>query len=157
MIRLPPRSTRTDTLFPYTTLFRSDQQRGADPGRRPRQREGELHRVERRPGEVPIGAPGRRRWHVHDVFWRLHGAKDTEGAGNGDWGLGIGESRSGAPAVPNPQSPIPNPAASRPSEIPPERRPPRGHLATEVQETVVADGEVALAGLVFGDEEAADR
>src|SRR3546814_3657830 len=25
MIRLPPRSTRTDTLFPYTTLFRSDQ------------------------------------------------------------------------------------------------------------------------------------
>src|SRR3546814_17058396 len=24
MIRLPPRSTRTDTLFPYTPLFRSD-------------------------------------------------------------------------------------------------------------------------------------
>src|SRR3546814_5722282 len=24
MIRLPPRSTRTDTLFPYTTLFRSN-------------------------------------------------------------------------------------------------------------------------------------
>src|SRR3546814_7952563 len=29
MIRRPPRSTRTDTLFPYTTLFRSRQ------GRRP--------------------------------------------------------------------------------------------------------------------------
>src|SRR3546814_12292549 len=29
MIRPPPRSTRTDTLFPYTTLFRS-------PGRRSR-------------------------------------------------------------------------------------------------------------------------
>src|SRR3546814_1558730 len=28
MIRRPPRSTRTDTLFPYTTLFRSV--RGAD-------------------------------------------------------------------------------------------------------------------------------
>src|SRR3546814_1851711 len=28
MIRRPPRSTRTDTLFPYTTLFRSD--RGPD-------------------------------------------------------------------------------------------------------------------------------
>src|SRR3546814_1073234 len=26
MIRLPPRSTRTDTLFPYTTLFRSHRQ-----------------------------------------------------------------------------------------------------------------------------------
>src|SRR3546814_13995153 len=28
MIRRPPRSTRTDTLFPYTTLFRS--QRGQE-------------------------------------------------------------------------------------------------------------------------------
>src|SRR3546814_2997716 len=27
MIRRPPRSTRTDTLFPYTTLFRSDGER----------------------------------------------------------------------------------------------------------------------------------
>src|SRR3546814_5539094 len=27
MIRLPPRSTRTDTLFPYTTLFRSGEDR----------------------------------------------------------------------------------------------------------------------------------
>src|SRR3546814_17530922 len=27
MIRRPPRSTRTDTLFPYTTLFRSGQRR----------------------------------------------------------------------------------------------------------------------------------
>src|SRR3546814_18308450 len=27
MIRRPPRSTRTDTLFPYTTLFRSVQKR----------------------------------------------------------------------------------------------------------------------------------
>src|SRR3546814_10209736 len=32
MIRRPPRSTRTDTLFPYTTLFRSrrDAKRVAD-------------------------------------------------------------------------------------------------------------------------------
>src|SRR3546814_12919716 len=36
MIRRPPRSTRTDTLFPYTTLFRShrrgkaDRRRGGD-------------------------------------------------------------------------------------------------------------------------------
>src|SRR3546814_4234536 len=27
MIRRPPRSTRTDTLFPYTTLFRSGKER----------------------------------------------------------------------------------------------------------------------------------
>src|SRR3546814_4730937 len=29
MIRRPPRSTRTDTLFPYTTLFRSRRDRGS--------------------------------------------------------------------------------------------------------------------------------
>src|SRR3546814_15412078 len=36
MIRRPPRSTRTDTLFPYTTLFRSpgplQRDAGPDPG-----------------------------------------------------------------------------------------------------------------------------
>src|SRR3546814_16790464 len=31
MIRRPPRSTRTDTLFPYTTLFRSVEGRGKVP------------------------------------------------------------------------------------------------------------------------------
>src|SRR3546814_18951038 len=30
MIRRPPRSTRTDTLFPYTTLFRSHVELGSD-------------------------------------------------------------------------------------------------------------------------------
>src|SRR3546814_6886208 len=33
MIRRPPRSTRTDTLFPYTTLFRSDRIIGGLVGR----------------------------------------------------------------------------------------------------------------------------
>src|SRR3546814_3807453 len=33
MIRRPPRSTRTDTLFPYTTLFRSRLDRTQTPGR----------------------------------------------------------------------------------------------------------------------------
>src|SRR3546814_5690470 len=36
MIRRPPRSTRTDTLFPYTTLFRSH---GDDRPRRHREQE----------------------------------------------------------------------------------------------------------------------
>src|SRR3546814_10441831 len=35
MIRRPPRSTRTDTLFPYTTLFRS-------VANRPQRRDGEV-------------------------------------------------------------------------------------------------------------------
>src|SRR3546814_9154015 len=34
MIRRPPRSTRTDTLFPYTTLFRSSGE-GLDAGGAP--------------------------------------------------------------------------------------------------------------------------
>src|SRR3546814_4008526 len=33
MIRRPPRSTRTDTLFPYTTLFRSRRGRSQRHGR----------------------------------------------------------------------------------------------------------------------------
>src|SRR3546814_4897843 len=37
MIRRPPRSTRTDTLFPYTTLFRSD--RGDQASQAQEQRE----------------------------------------------------------------------------------------------------------------------
>src|SRR3546814_6941270 len=36
MIRRPPRSTRTDTLFPYTTLFRSRQHLRLPALRRPR-------------------------------------------------------------------------------------------------------------------------
>src|SRR3546814_4740239 len=52
MIRRPPRSTRTDTLFPYTTLFRSD--RGA--ARLAFQ--AALFRAESRPGR----AAGRRRY-----------------------------------------------------------------------------------------------
>src|SRR3546814_7507877 len=34
MIRRPPRSTRTDTLFPYTTLFRSESRSFEEEDRR---------------------------------------------------------------------------------------------------------------------------
>src|SRR3546814_9338311 len=46
MIRLPPRSTRTDTLFPYATLFRSCPPNYSDPRRR-RPRAAPSHTVER--------------------------------------------------------------------------------------------------------------
>src|SRR3546814_3907563 len=52
MIRRPPRSTRTDTLFPYTTLFRSRSLSAgglADRVRHPDQHERERGRGE--PGE----------------------------------------------------------------------------------------------------------
>src|SRR3546814_2607282 len=50
MIRRPPRSTRTDTLFPYTTLFRSrhapQQQRSRHSSQQKMMRD--AHRKERR-------------------------------------------------------------------------------------------------------------
>src|SRR3546814_20341080 len=53
MIRRPPRSKRTDTLFPYTTLFRSVRHQPClKPRRRPREAEGrkdhERHRRQQR-------------------------------------------------------------------------------------------------------------
>src|SRR3546814_4516452 len=80
MIRRPPRSTRTDTLLPYTTLFRSEGHlhtggqrglRGAPEGggrqdRRGRPGEG---RVSRPAGRLGVGAPRavrlRGRRHLH--------------------------------------------------------------------------------------------
>src|SRR3546814_20709949 len=49
MIRRPPRSTRTDTLFPYTTLFRSDQPSTAAVARGPAQ-----HLAQERPSRVGV-------------------------------------------------------------------------------------------------------
>src|SRR3546814_6788296 len=48
MIRRPPRSTRTDTLFPYTTLFRSARRRRPAPP----------------PRRSPWGAPAARAAHA---------------------------------------------------------------------------------------------
>src|SRR3546814_8157897 len=66
MIRRPPRSTRTDTLFPYTTLFRSQEHagrlrrdaRGDGPGAtRPDHARPAAH-PDRRPGEPAAPSPG---------------------------------------------------------------------------------------------------
>src|SRR3546814_7115953 len=59
MIRRPPRSTRTDTLFPYTTLFRSRvPSRSADGLRRQDPDPPEPGRAVQR-GVRPIGRRGR--------------------------------------------------------------------------------------------------
>src|SRR6056297_2913444 len=55
MIRRPPRSTRTDTLFPYTTLFRSP----------PRCRPSAGRTSTDDPGRFPEAAPPRRRSEEH--------------------------------------------------------------------------------------------
>src|SRR3546814_8635985 len=59
MIRRPPRSTRTDTLFPYTTLFRSPVARARRAARHPHARVAGFDRgVPRhhRPAERSAGA-----------------------------------------------------------------------------------------------------
>src|SRR3546814_12000093 len=53
MIRRPPRSTRTDTLFPYTTLFRSNDVAG----------DADRAELIARPCD---GASPRRYWYQHD-------------------------------------------------------------------------------------------
>src|SRR3546814_6111175 len=55
MILRPPRSTRTDTLFPYTTLFRSPRDRAVQRLGRARTRRLYRH------GVVPRGRDGKRR------------------------------------------------------------------------------------------------
>src|SRR3546814_9205533 len=47
MIRRPPRSTRTDTLFPYTTLFRSHRGPRAAAKRGGERRDGERPQISR--------------------------------------------------------------------------------------------------------------
>src|SRR3546814_5181316 len=61
MLRLPPRSTRTDTLFPYTTLFRSSSPTSppiSTPSRRPDLRSRSPHKFLPPPATGwGIGAP----------------------------------------------------------------------------------------------------
>src|SRR3546814_2410679 len=52
MIRRPPRSTRTDTLFPYTTLFRSADRHSCRRDRRSAAAAAELRPVDERVGEI---------------------------------------------------------------------------------------------------------
>src|SRR3546814_17008949 len=57
MLRRPPRSTRTDTLFPYTTLFRSSIRPDAEQTLRDLSIRGDIiktmHRAMRRDGDAP--------------------------------------------------------------------------------------------------------
>src|SRR3546814_10467831 len=59
MIRRPPKSTRTDTLFPYTTLFRS--QEGREHQQRRDQRAQRRHLGPRQPCIARAGQRPRRR------------------------------------------------------------------------------------------------
>src|SRR3546814_14194759 len=56
MIRRPPRSTRTDTLFPYTTLFRSEASLGIVDAKAT----GDLFEISGGPVQAAVGVEYRR-------------------------------------------------------------------------------------------------
>src|SRR3546814_19365058 len=79
MIRRPPRSTRTDTLFPYSTLFRSDQEGVFAP--EPVAEIAEQHRAQRPEAEADREPrPGEQRLH-HLVAGGEEGAADDPRGG----------------------------------------------------------------------------
>src|SRR3546814_17398084 len=57
MIRRPPRSTRTDTLFPYPTLFRSHEQHPLEALEEPDPGEDEDEAQHQRPEDAPEQHP----------------------------------------------------------------------------------------------------
>src|SRR3546814_8798683 len=93
MIRRPPRSTRTDTLFPYTTLFRSVPRRQAarrrhalGERRHPARRLQRILRRDQPPYPVESEAPQR---FLGDlpvaVVGRIEGAAEQADAGARGW------------------------------------------------------------------------
>src|SRR3546814_3777030 len=78
MLRRPPRSTRTDTLFPYTTLSRSlaPAVRPASPGANLVRLDSAVHAA---------GPPGSSVLKVSRASWRRHTSED---AGTGAMTLG---------------------------------------------------------------------
>src|SRR3546814_7510908 len=77
MIRRPPRSTRTDTLFPYTTLFRSDRPLPARPPLE-RHRLSGRRRPRRALRRVLRGGPRGRRENRFDWIAQTAGAKHCD-------------------------------------------------------------------------------
>src|SRR3546814_5089101 len=69
MIPLPPRATRTDTLFPYTTLFRAQAERDQLEGRIA-QREGDADGVAAKPQADVFDGAGDRMLQPHVVGLR---------------------------------------------------------------------------------------
>src|SRR3546814_11948771 len=98
MRRRPPRSTRTDTLFPYTTLFRSDLPRQSDAG------------------APAVADPGAAFRPLAGVVARNHGRNAGARRGGDDGGVRRAHRPEPAlrPRAGHPRQPEPGPAALAP-------------------------------------------
>src|SRR3546814_13384828 len=90
MIRRPPRSTRTDTLFPYTTLFRSLRRR-PDAARRRDQGRG------RPPAERFVGLGRRGREEEQGAESPAQQGGQLDGPEGGEPVVGVSAADAGAP------------------------------------------------------------
>src|SRR3546814_18274445 len=83
MIPLPPKSTRTDTLFPYTTLFRSACRPRLPPrGKTASGWQGSAHCIDRTRGEAESDlCSGFHSYPKHGRAARSDGGQDHEGSG----------------------------------------------------------------------------
>src|SRR3546814_17483051 len=88
MIRRPPRSTRTDTLVPYTTLFRSEISPFLDPGYavppgcdRRDDRDRDIERVpdagHQATAQVPVGRSSNQSGQPAARFWALASSRSS--------------------------------------------------------------------------------
>src|SRR3546814_17505291 len=110
MIRRPPRSTRTDTLFPYTTLFRSNRR----PGRRVR-----LGKIDPRPHPHHPGQRHRRSRPLRRDEHRVPSdAPPPRGTDPRPADRLPKSRRNSEPPAPRPPQPTPRPAPPRTSTPP---------------------------------------
>src|SRR3546814_11672623 len=94
MIRRPPRSTRTDTLVPYTTLFRSAHLVLPPDDPQPHAGEGDIAHGKTQP------EPSRLRQHAGEITKMVRtpnaGQRSPQRRARAYCGLGMGEGRAGA-------------------------------------------------------------
>src|SRR3546814_4509679 len=123
MIRRPPRSTRTDTLFPYTTLFRSNRRQRRIGDRRRHRAIAFVKRDQRLLLALALQLPDTERDHGQDRGGDEQGRDQRPAARQGGW---VNHAACPLPA------PRPPDADARLRAAPPWRRagprPPRARL-----------------------------
>src|SRR3546814_8328752 len=93
MIRRPPRSTRTDTLFPYTTLFRSASHATVAARVEPRRKESDaaIAGAQQMLGHCAAGVElGESDHHVEGLWAQLHDLRDRLLGGAQQLGRSLG-------------------------------------------------------------------